>query len=102
MAIPFDLQQAACKVFSILTDIPATRDCDRLLLVEIWSRESQAKDVAGFMNELLEGSLSHPESIRRMRQKIQEKHQSLRGDKYDARHGMEANICQQLTFFDKW
>lgn len=102
MSIPFDLQQVAVKVYSLLTDKPLCRDDDRLLLIEIWIRETQAEDLAGFFNEMLEGSLSHPESIRRMRQKLQEKHPALRGDKYDARHGMEANFCQQLTFFDKW
>lgn len=97
-----DLQQTGYKVFSVLTDMPATRDDDRLLLVEIWTRETHAKELTEFMNELLGGSLSHPESVRRMRQKIQEKHPSLRGEKYDARHGMEAVVCQQLTFFDCW
>lgn len=98
----FDLQKAACKVYSLLTDNPATRDDDRLLLVEIWSRETKSTDSTEFFRELLDGTLSHPESIRRMRQKIQEKHEALRGEKYEARHGMEASICQQLTFFDKW
>lgn len=102
MSLPFDLQQVAVKVYSLLTDNPACRDDDRLLLIEIWSRENKATDLAGFFKELLEGSISHPESIRRMRQKIQEKHPALRGEKYEARHGMEASFCQQLTFFDKW
>ena len=102
MSAPFDLQAVACKVYSILTDNPATRDDDKLLLIEIWSKESQAKDIAGLFNELLEGNISHFESIRRMRQKIQEKHPTLRGDKWESRHNMEGAICQQLTFFDKW
>lgn len=97
-----DLQTTAYKVFSVLTDHPATRDDDRLLLAEIWNRETKSEDTIGFMKELIDGSLSHPESIRRMRQKIQETRPALRGDKYEERHGMEANICQQLTFFDKW
>ncbi|MFI0477803.1 MAG: hypothetical protein ACH349_01580 [Candidatus Rhabdochlamydia sp.] len=102
MSIPFDLQQVAVKVFSLLTDCPEARDDDRLLLAEIWIREKKSTDLNGFFQELLDGSLSHPESIRRMRQKLQEKHPSLRGDKYDTRHGMEASMCQQLTFFDLW
>lgn len=102
MSQPFDLQAVACKVYSILTDVPATRDDDKLLLIEIWSKESKAKDIAGLFNELMEGTISHFESIRRMRQKIQEKHPALRGDKWDVRHQMEGAICQQLTFFDKW
>lgn len=97
-----DLQKVAYKVFSVLTEIPMTRDDDRLLLVELWSKESSAKDIAGLFNELLGGEISHPESVSRIRRKIQEKHESLRGKKYDSRHGMEANVCSQLSFFDRW
>ena len=98
----FDLQQAAVKVFSILTDNEACRDDDRLLLQIIWAKETKASSLEEFFKELTSGAISHFESIRRMRQKIQEKHPALRGSKYEARHGMEANICQQLTFFDHW
>jgi len=55
----FDLQAIACKVYSTLTDIPATRDDDKLLLVEIWSKESRANNIADFFNELLGGSVHH-------------------------------------------
>ncbi len=102
MTQPFDLQAVACKVYSILTDNPATRDDDKLLLIEIWSKESQAKDVAGLFLELLEGNISFPDTLTRMRRKIQEKHPALRGEKWDVRHNMEGAICSQLTFFDKW
>ncbi len=98
----FDLRAVACKVFSLLTSIPAVRDDDKLLLKEVWIRETKAKTIDGFFDELIEGDLSHPESIRRMRQKIQERHPSLRGEKWEVRHNMEGAICQQLTFFDKW
>jgi hypothetical protein len=99
---PFNLQAVACKVYAILTENLSARDDDKLLLVEIWSKESKSLDMNGFFKELVEGNLSHPESIRRMRQKIQEKHPNLRGEKWDVRHNMEGAICQQLTFFDIW
>jgi hypothetical protein len=97
-----DFQTVACKVYSILTDRPLARDDDKILLVEIWCKETKARDVLEFFNELISGSLSHFESIRRMRQKIQEKHPALRGEKWDARHNMEGTICQQLDFFETW
>lgn len=97
-----DLQQAGYKVFSLLTDNPATRDNDMLLLQQIWLKESKALNLEEFMVELANGNLSNAESITRMRRKIQEKHPALRGEKYDSRHGMEAVVCQQLTFFDCW
>jgi hypothetical protein len=65
-------------------------------------KESKANSLEEFMIELANGDLSNAESLTRMRRKIQEKHPALRGDKYDARHGMEANVCQQLSFFDNW
>ena len=102
MSDAFDLQAVACKVFSLLTSNANVRDDDKLLLKEIWIRESKAKNLDGFFEELVKGSISHPESIRRMRQKLQEKHPSLRGEKWNIRHSMEGAFCQQLNFFDLW
>lgn len=98
----FDLKGVGCKVFAVLSENESARDDDKLLVIEIWSRESQAKDIAGLFNELLESKISHFESIRRTRQKIQEKHPELRGKKWDARHNIEGAFCHQLTFFDLW
>jgi len=97
-----DLRDVAFKVFSVLVDNPEARDNDRLLIYEIWSKESKAQTSSELFNELLNGTLSHTESIRRMRQKIQEKHPNLRGEKWDSRHKMECAVCTQLTFFDLW
>lgn len=102
MSQDFDLQAIGYKVFSILTENPGARDDDKLLLVEIWSRESKAKDIASLMNEILVGSVSFPDTVTRVRRKLQEKHESLRGELWDARHNLEEHFCKQLTFFDKW
>lgn len=98
----FNLQEIACKVYSTLTDVPATRDDDKLLLIEIWSKESQSKNLEDFFVELKEGTISFPDTVTRIRRKLQEKHKSLRGDKWDVRHQVEGAVCQQLTFFDRW
>lgn len=97
-----DFEKSAVKVYAMLMDNEATRDNDRLLPQQIWMKESKANSLEDFFQELVNGDLSHPESLRRMRQKIQEKHPKLRGEKYEARHGMKANVCQQLSFFDNW
>jgi hypothetical protein len=97
-----DFTQVACKVYGVLLEVPKARDCDRLLLSTIWARETRANNVDEFLDELEKGYLTHFESIRRMRQKIQEYHVGLRGNKYDSRHGMEGAICEQLSFFDMW
>jgi hypothetical protein len=98
----FNLQEIACKVYSTLTDVPSTRDDDKLLFIEIWYIESQASSLVDFFNELQAGVISFPDTVTRIRRKLQEKHKSLRGDKWDSRHQMEGAVCQQLTFFDRW
>lgn len=102
MSNQFDLKAAACKVYAILTDNADARDDDKILIVEIWSKESKAKDIQGLFKELMEGSISFPDTLTRMRRKLQEEHPALRGKMWDMRHNMEGNICQQLDFFDKW
>lgn len=100
MSQGFDLQAIACKVYSVLTDTPSSRDDDRILLTEIWTKElDKSKE---FLAEFLSGALSNPETITRIRRKLQEQHTQLRGDKWEVRHKMEGAFCQQLTFFDKW
>lgn len=98
----FDLKVVACKVFSVLTDVPQSRDDDKVLLSEIWQKESTASSVGDFFDELQSGKLSNAETITRMRRKLQEKHVPLRGEKWDVRHDMEGVMCSQLTFFDLW
>lgn len=100
----FDLQAVACKVYSVLTDFPESRDDDKVLLSNIWVRElvDQAGNIKDFFTEFLSGRLSNPESVTRVRRKLQEQHEKLRGEKWDARHKMEGAVCQQLTFFDNW
>ncbi len=99
---PEEIQAVAHKVYSVLSEIPETRDDDKKLLISIWKRETKTEDLQDFFKEILSGTVSHFESIRRMRQKIQEKHPSLRGEKWDVRHKMEGYVCEQLNLFDKW
>ncbi len=99
----FNFQEAACKVYSILLEMPSSRDSDRVLLSKIWSNEKdQIEQDKGFLEMFENGLLSNPETICRMRRKLQEVHPSLRGEKWESRHNVEGNICQQLTFFDRW
>lgn len=101
--------ECAWKVRPILETIPATRDDDRKLIAEVWSREManlpvemrpySALDMITFISE---GIFENPETITRVRRKLQETIKSLRGNKWDTRHGMEADCCSQLSFFDLW
>lgn len=94
------LKAVFLKVHSLLKDNPLTRDDDRLLMKEIWSQESKSSTLEEFFEEFLSGKLSHPESIRRVRQKIQENNPKLRGDKWESRHRVQGLVITQLTFFD--
>lgn len=102
MSDHLNFDSVAYKVLHFLTEEPDTRDDDSSLLVKIWSKETQADSLEEFFKELKNGNISHFESIRRIRQKIQEKNPKLRGRKWEVRHQMEAAVCQQLSFFDKW
>lgn len=99
----FNLQEVACKVYSVLLKTPNSRDSDRILLSKIWGNEiEQMGEGKSFIEMFEAGLLSNPESICRMRRKLQEVQPSLRGEKWDSRHNIEGSICQQLTFFDRW
>jgi len=43
------------------------------------------------------GKLSHPETIRRIRQKTQEKFSSLRGNNYNLRHSIQKVFLRELA-----
>ena len=46
-----------------------------------------------------ESKLTNPETIRRMRQKLQEQHKELRGKKYQERKGtIQKSILEQLGY----
>jgi hypothetical protein len=102
MKYTFDFRNVDYKVLSLLTYEPKTRDDDRLLLSILWTKETEAQNIEEFLKELIDGKISNPETVTRLRRKFQEKFVSLRGEKYEERHQMEAAVCQQLTFYDRW
>lgn len=88
------------KVFFLLKHSEECRDDDRLLLSSIWS--SEMVEGENVLVSLKEGKISNPETITRIRRKLQEKYPDLRGAKWTIRHQMEGAVVQQLTFFDNW
>lgn len=97
--------KTAWKVRPILEKLPETRDCDRKLICEVWRREIsnfEPERECCILSCLEKGDLEHPETIRRTRQKLQEVNPALRGKKWEFRHNMEADVVQQLTFFNIW
>ena len=88
-------------VETILRQAPATRDNDNLLILKVWAqqnpklRESTAQ-FWDFAKMFIEGKYASTESIRRVRQKMQEIHPELRGKKYQARHAEQDSVKEQL------
>jgi len=89
----------------LLSAFPDLRDDDSRLLANFWSRELQAqgissKDIRGF--ELLAliamKQLSTPESVFRMRRKLQEENIDLRGKAYEKRHKEVKQVQNDLGY----
>jgi hypothetical protein len=76
---------------------PETRDDDNKLIIKIWEYKYPGiytLEVQQLINLIIQKKLPSTESIRRMRQKIQETDVQLRGDKYLNRHQASKEIKQ--------
>ena len=80
-------------VLSLLTKHPELRDDDRRLCVNVWNcelkfrgRDGSSMSTFEFFEAFKQGIVSHAESIRRQRQKLQELNKELRGQRYQERH----------------
>ena len=89
----------------MLADHYALRDDDNALIANIWARELQqqgedTKQMLGFelLAALAMGKLSSPESITRMRRKLQNEFPSLRGMTYEQRHREADNVQKELGY----
>lgn len=72
------------NVIYLLKNFPETRDCDLKLVARYWN-EFDNCHVDVTINQIYNGHVTHFESIRRMRQKIQEQNEDLRGVRYKTR-----------------
>ena len=77
-----------------LRENPKLRDDDRLLMAVIWLDLLPSKHVPVrvFLDDFARGKYPHPESIRRVRAKLQKDNPELRGVKYNKRKGV---LCAQ-------
>jgi len=76
---------------------PDCQDNDRRLISEIWRREMENFPGLDFVQAFETGKLTHPETIRRARQKIQQKFQLLRGKRYEERHNIQHIFLRELN-----
>jgi hypothetical protein len=90
----------------LLMNHPKLRDSDNNLISTYWFKELQlkgidTKNITAF--ELLkmyaDSKLTNAETIRRMRAKLQEDYDSLRGEKYNLRKGvLQENFRKELGY----
>jgi len=93
------------EVIRLLTKFPHLRDSDTKLIATIWGSDI-GKDENGliakqitaflFLEQFANGKFTSPESIRRIRQKIQEQNEELRGESYKARKEHAQIIKQEI------
>jgi len=89
-------------VINALVKYPHLRDDDNRLLATIWAHELGGKDKVKeisafeFLEKLSKGKLANSESVRRMRQKLQEDYENLRGPKYNERQARATQVKNDL------
>ena len=90
-------------VKDILIEHPRTRDNDKLLIFKVWGVQNPAINsneylLYSFAKEFITGNTyTDPETIRRTRQKLQEKHSNLRGRSYGNRHCVSAQMRKEIN-----
>jgi len=88
------------KVKDLLVKHPHLRDSDNKLIASIWYNESEQSlhniTAHQFLKNFCAGYHSSPESIRRIRQKIQEQEVELRGKSYKERKEKSLTIKKQI------
>ena len=86
------------RVRSILEVNKDTRDCDRLLISIVWQQDScYIEDKKEFLDMLINGGLTSPETIRRCRQRLQEENETLRGYKYKLRKQLGEEVRATIS-----
>ena len=95
-----ELKNVKDTVKAFLLNRPKTRDSDCVLLAAIWLKHIKADadkmSAADFIMLLENNRLPNFESIRRVRQKLQEQDPNLRGPNYKVRKSEEEKIKQEL------
>ncbi len=91
------------KVYDLLLKYPQLRDSDNKLIASFWHQQgAQMMTATDFLNRFSKGNYKTPESITRVRRKLQEQHPELRGEKWYKEHAKKQaqnNVKQQLKQF---
>lgn len=97
-----NMKQIKPVVERLLTMYPELRDNDNKLIVMVWREQdrnlkNQHTSALYLQQKLAYGKLANPETIRRVRQKLQEDVPKLRGKKYYERHGKAHEIRKAIA-----
>ena len=85
------------RVKDLLVNQIDTRDNDNLLISQIWLEEGVPEKSVYFLIKYSKGGFTSAESIRRARQKLQEEHENLRGEKYNERQRKGEEVRQTIS-----
>lgn len=88
------------RVKKLLKFQPHLRDDDNKLIANIWYYDTnnvENMSAMEFLAVFSSGQLTSPESIRRMRQKLQEENIDLQGKNYKARFQEEVKIRKEIV-----
>lgn len=94
------MKRAKSRVEFLLRNYPPLRDSDSRLIAVYWYNEI-AGDVGKMtgiqvLQKISEGKLSKAESIRRVRQKLQEQNPELRGEMWFKSQGLASEIKKEI------
>jgi hypothetical protein len=85
------------KVKWLLENFTHLRSDDNKLIANVWHNEiNHDMSASQFLRFFADGKLTSPESIRRMRQKLQEQIPRLRGNKYKNRMFLEKEMRSNI------
>lgn len=80
------------------------RDDDAALIANLWNLQLMGEGInvwdisaAKLLEKFAKGQMMNAETIRRCRQKLQEKHPELRGEKYEDRQAEEKKVRKQIV-----
>lgn len=88
------------KVEALLKEVPDLRDDDNRLVANVWWSEiedRENKSAKDLLSDFANGKLTSPESITRMRRKLQESNELYRGEKYAERHKEEVVVRHNIN-----
>lgn len=96
------LKTTKVKVKYLLTAFPHLRDSDDKLIASYWYYEKGEEVIQNIsamelLHMFASGGLTSTESIRRVRQKLQELHPELRGENYNKRQEAEVEIRKNIN-----